>query len=69
MGIVNRRNAMLGWLAWQAGKRVAKKKARGAVPGRAAGSNRPNAGAILSMLAATAGALWFWRRQRSDSEE
>ena len=69
MGIVNRRNAMLGWVAWQAGKRVAKKKARGAMPGRSGASNRPNKGAIVSLLAAAVGGLWFWRRQRDEPED
>jgi hypothetical protein len=34
MGIVNRRNAVVGWLVLKAGKRAAKKKARAAVPAR-----------------------------------
>jgi len=29
MAIFNRRNAVLGWLAWLAGKRVLKRKAKG----------------------------------------
>jgi hypothetical protein len=32
MGIVNRRNAMMGWAVWQVGKRVAQQKAKSAVP-------------------------------------
>ena len=28
MGIVNKRNAVLGWLTWTLGKRVAKRKAQ-----------------------------------------
>jgi hypothetical protein len=35
--IVNKRNAMLGWLTWKVGKGVAKKKARNAVPGGSKG--------------------------------
>ena len=67
MGVMNKRNAMLGWAAWQLGKRVAKRKARSAmVPGTAGDSRRPNAGALVSALAAVGGALWFWRRLRSD---
>lgn len=68
MGILNRRNAVLGWAAWQVGKRVARRKAKDAVPGRVDDTMRPNKGAILSALAATGGALWFWRRRRSDDE-
>ena len=35
MGIVNKRNAVVGWIVLKLGKRAAKKKAQGAVPGRA----------------------------------
>ena len=34
MGIVNKRNALLGWLTWKLGKGIAKKKAREAMPGK-----------------------------------
>ncbi len=34
MGIVNRRNAVLGWGVWKVAKRFGKQKARAAVPGR-----------------------------------
>jgi hypothetical protein len=68
MSIVNRRNAVLGWLAWTAGKRVARRKAREAVPGIDADTKRPNKGAIASALAVVGGALWFWRKRRSDDE-
>lgn len=67
MGVVNKRNAVLGWLAWLVGKRVLKRKARAAVPGRVDDTMRPNKGAIAATLAAIGGALWFWRR-RSDDE-
>jgi hypothetical protein len=68
MGILNKRNAVLGWGVWQVGKRVAKRKAKNAVPGRVDDSRRPNKGAIVSALAAVGGALWFWRRRRGDDE-
>jgi LPXTG-motif cell wall-anchored protein len=66
MGVINKRNAVLGWTVWQVGKRAAKRKARDAVPGRSGESKRPNKGAIATGLAAVGGALWFWRRRRSD---
>lgn len=69
MGILNKRNAVLGWGVWQVGKRVAKRKAKNAVPGRVDDSKRPNKGAIVSALAAVGGALWFWRRRRGDDDE
>jgi hypothetical protein len=69
MGIVNRRNAVIGWLVWMVGKRFARRKAREAVPGVEAGSKRPNKAAILSAVAALGGILWLWRRSRSGNGE
>ncbi len=68
MGILNKRNAVLGWTAWQFGKRALKRKAREAVPGTVEGSKRPNASALASLLAAAGGALWFWRKRSGDNE-
>jgi len=69
MGIVNRRNAVLGWVTWLTAKRVMKKKARDAIPGTVEGTKRPNKGAIVSVLAAIGGALWFWRRTAGDDDK
>ena len=66
MGIVNRRNAVLGWTVWQVGKRVAKRKAKGAVPGVDTETKRPNKPAIIAGLAAVGGLLMFWRKKGSD---
>jgi hypothetical protein len=69
MGIINRRNAMLGWAAWRIGKRVMKKKARSAVPGGGEEASRKRKlGAVLPVLAAVGGALWFWRKSRTDDD-
>ncbi|MDX6511234.1 MAG: hypothetical protein QOE36_738 [Gaiellaceae bacterium] len=67
MGIMNRRNAMLGWAVWNVGKRAAKKKAKNALPGTIDDTRRPNASAIASLLAAVGGVLWFWRKRGGDS--
>jgi hypothetical protein len=64
--MLNRRNAVLGWTAWQVGKRVLKRKARDAVPGRVDDSMRPNKSAIAAALAALGGALYFWRKRQGD---
>lgn len=69
MSILNRRNAMLGWLTWLTAKHVLRKKAKDAVPGTVEGSKRPNKGAIVSGLAALGGVLWFWRRKSGDESE
>jgi MYXO-CTERM domain-containing protein len=63
--MINRRNAMLGWTVWQLGKRVGKKKAKGAVP--AVEGGKPNKSALALVFAALAGALTFWRRRSSSS--
>ena len=59
MGIVNRRNAVVGWVAVKVGKRVATKKAADAV------SSPKTGGALAGALAAIGGVLFFWRRSRS----
>ena len=44
MSIVNRRNAVLGWLTWLTAKRVLKQKAKAAVPGTVEGDEAPEQG-------------------------
>jgi hypothetical protein len=68
MGIVNRRNALLGWLAWQGAKMVLKRKAMAAMPSVDPQTKRPNKGAILAVLAVVAGAVFFWRSWGGDDE-
>ncbi len=70
MGIMNKRNAFLGWAVWNLGKRVAKRKARNAVPGAGGGGGgkAKSAGAVVAVLAAAAGAFWFWHRRGSGDE-
>jgi hypothetical protein len=64
--ILNRRNAVLGWAAWQVGKAAAKRKAKQAVAEPK--QSRRGKGAVLPALAAVGGALWFWRRRRGNDE-
>ena len=70
MAVVNRRNAVLGWVVWTAGKTVArqvvwragKAKAKDAVPGRGdyAGLNK----SALVLVGATLGGLALvWRKK------
>jgi hypothetical protein len=66
MGIVNRRNAVMGWAAWQVGKRVAKRKAKTAVPTIDTETKRPNKPAVVAALAALGGLLLFWRKKGDD---
>jgi hypothetical protein len=69
MGVVNRRNALLGWTVWQVGKRVAKRKAKAAVPTIDPETKRPNKSLVASIVGAAAGALWFLRRHRDTDDE
>ena len=63
--VVNKRNAVLGWATWSIGKRIAKRKARQAVP--AVEGGRPNRPAIATALAALGGLLLFWRKRRRNA--
>jgi hypothetical protein len=63
MGIVNKRNAVVGWIVLKLGKRAAKKKAQGAVPGPRTG------GAVAGTLAALGGVLFFWRKKRGGTPQ
>jgi len=61
MGIVNKRNAVVGWAVLKLGKRAARKKAQGAVPSARAG------GAAAGVLAALGGILLFSRKKRGSA--
>jgi hypothetical protein len=65
MSILNRRNAVIGWLTWLTAKTLLKRKARQAVPGTVEGTKRPNKGAIAAAVAAVVGVVLFWRRKSS----
>ncbi len=68
MSIVNRRNAFFGWVAWQVAKRVLRRKAGAAVPSVDPETKRPNKSLVVAVLAAIAGALFFWRSRGGDEE-
>jgi hypothetical protein len=69
MGVINRRNAVVGWLTWTVGKRVLKKKARDAVPGIDSETKKPNRSAIALAVAAVVGAATFWKKRGGDEGE
>jgi hypothetical protein len=66
VGIINRRNAVVGWLALAVGKRALKKKAKDAVPTIDTESKKPNKSAIALAIAGAVGALTFWRKRSGD---
>jgi hypothetical protein len=57
MGIINRRNAVVGWLVLKGAKRAARRKAQDAVPG-------PRGGAAVAAVGAALGGLLVWRKWR-----
>lgn len=67
MGVFNRRNAAVGWLTLTVGKRVLKKKAKGAAPALDPETKRPNRSAIALGVAGAVGALAFWRKRSGSS--
>jgi hypothetical protein len=63
VGVFNRRNAAVGWLTWSVGKRVLKRKAKGAVPSIDTETKKPNKSAIALLAASAVGALTFWKKR------
>jgi hypothetical protein len=63
VSVFNRRNATLGWIAWGIGKRVLKKKAKGAVPSIDLDSKKPNKSAVALLIAGAVGVAEFVRRR------
>jgi hypothetical protein len=61
MGIVNRRNAVVGWAVLKVGKRAAKKKAQSVNPGA-------RTGGVAAGAAAALGGLLFFRRKKRGGE-
>ena len=65
MGILNRRNAVVGWLVWSVGKRVLKRKAKAALPSIDSETKRPNRTFLVLGLAGAGAAAYFWFRRGS----
>jgi hypothetical protein len=61
MSIVNRRNAVVGWVVIKTGKRVARKKASDV-------ATDPKTGGVVAGLAAALGAVLLQRKRRSDGD-
>jgi hypothetical protein len=66
MGVFNRRNAVVGWVAWAVGKRVIKKKAKDVVPTIDTETKKPNKSAIALLVAGAVGVLTFWKKRSGD---
>jgi hypothetical protein len=68
MGIMNKRNAVLGWATWKVGKGMMKKKAKGAVPRKAQSSSKKKP-AIFAGLAALGGLAVLKRKRKAHHAE
>ena len=68
MSIINRRNAVVGWLALSVGKRALKKKAKDAAPSVDPATKRPNKSAVALALAGFVGVFTFWRKRSSGDD-
>jgi hypothetical protein len=68
MSIINRRNAIFGWLAWNVAKQVGKRQASSRLQGSGNGDGHATrngiSAAVAAGIAASVGALIFWRRRR-----
>ena len=64
MSVMNRRNAVLGWVAWNVAKQAAKRKAKNAGSGDN-GGGRGKLVAPAALAAAVGGAIVFWRRRQN----
>ena len=70
MTILNRRYAVIGWLAWRVGKVIAKRKARAAVPVEPESKRGKAAAAAIAVgAAAVGGALFLWWKRSEDGSE
>lgn len=67
MSVVNRRNAVLGWVVWTATKRMAKQKAKSAATSD--GSRMPSKRAVAAGIAASTGALIFLKRRMDSGDD
>jgi LPXTG-motif cell wall-anchored protein len=65
MKILTKRNALLGWLTWKVGKGVAKKKAKGVVPGKSSSGKKKPVAAIAGLGAALGGLALLKRKRKS----
>ena len=65
MSVMNRRNAVLGWIAWAIAKEAVRSKSRRVVH-RNESSTRRKLVVPAAIAAAVGGAVLFWKRQQGD---
>jgi hypothetical protein len=69
MNILNRRNALIGWLVWNVATRILAQKARQAVPAVDRKSKRPNRAAVIAVLATLGLGAWLARHYLEDDAD
>ena len=65
MSVINRRNAIVGWIAWAIAKEALRSKSRNVVH-RNGSSTRRRLVVPAAIAAAVGGAVFFWKRQQGD---
>ena len=66
MIVINRRNAIFGFVVWEALKGLGKQKAKAALPSVDTETKRPNKSAIALFAAGVFGALLFFKSRSED---
>jgi hypothetical protein len=67
MSVMNRRNALFGWLAWAIAKEALRSKTRHTVHRNDTSSKRKLV-VPAAIAAAVGGAVFFWKRQGGDGD-
>jgi hypothetical protein len=67
MSVMNRRNAVFGWLAWAIAKEAFRSKTRKMAPARSRRSRRKLV-VPAAIAAAVGGAVLFWRHQQNGDD-
>jgi hypothetical protein len=68
MSVMNRRNAVFGWLAWAIAKEALRSKSRHVVP-KNGSSTRRKVVVPAAIAAAVGGAVLFWKRQQDNGDD
>lgn len=68
MSVMNRRNAVFGWIAWAIAKEALRSKTRRVVPTNDT-STRRKLVVPAAMAAAVGGAVLFWKRQQDNGDD
>ena len=67
MSVMNRRNAIFGWIAWAIAKEALRSKSRRVVP--KSDSTRSKLVVPAAIAAAVGGAVLFWKRQQGGGDD